>query len=249
MNNGYSVSPSAINWTLRSDKRVSDQFLIDEVVSSVCDRKTCRAMTFPAAGFLMEKELSKATPKIKWHIDAIESDAKVIRKMAVTVGLLNARRMTSDLHKGRFLQVLQQFEATADWDPSQYDFIYPDWMGTWSLEKREETASIFQRNLLRQGGVLAGTLSLLRGHGPAIEELRDFVDGEPVEVIDFRPSNRKREMNYRLRTQGIPHFIMTQAQSYGIKLEDPKVMVYDSLSDSGLRNTAQMKLVFRRSYV
>lgn len=243
------IDPSTVDWTQRSDKRVSDQFLIEEVVGCVKDRKACRALTFPAAEFLMEHELSRATPKTKWHIDAVESNPRVLRKMAITVGLLSAKRMTANIRPGRFLEVLQGFENLADEDSKQYDFIYPDWMGTWSMGKRAEVDSIFQLNLLRPGGHLAGTLALQRGHGPAIDELHRFTQGLPIEVIDARPNNREREFNYHLRTQGIPRYIVSRAASYGVRLQNPKVMVYDSLSDSGRRNSVQMKMVFQRSYV
>ena len=243
-----SVDPRRVDWAITENKRKNDALIRQFLIANIPTKRPFRMLTFPAGQALMEQNLLAAFTGLPVEITGIERNHDIFRALKRTAKHLEETcpkvKFNLQHGPGSFKNYLRNQTVRCD-TSDMFDFIYPDYMGTWSREKREDIALIFEKKLLRDGGFLTLTLMTARGRPETIDELQDFIDYDFTAI--YQPPERTTK-GMQLKSVGVAGLICKMAEDRGIRLEPRIVAFYTSptLVGSFERDTTEISLTFQK---
>jgi hypothetical protein len=232
--------PNLTMWNKRAAKRFVDEQVFRCITQWQMTRKICNVLSLPAKEWLWERDFAVSFPNMRANFYGIERNTEVLETMRKTSQNLNK------LHTHhKFLPVDQPIDALQFLQTTNdvYDFIYLDWMGTWSTEKFKQIQAVLDRDVLRKGGFLRLTMALGRGKAARWASRLPDYDQEICGVQDMRAGGG---ILPEWKVYGIPGLIMQEAKLRGVKLKMVSNIAYISRNIPTERGTSEMSVMFRR---
>lgn len=208
------------------------------MVQDFLEKKDVNCLTFPGATWEYERDLAQNLPGVGFLFQGIEVDQKVFEKSWERAEALN-----QIIHNGTFFltkcrRSLQQFLGHRDrpWNDIPFDLVYPDWMGTWNQDKKEDLRRMFVRRIFSQSAFLSITLMLGRGTNHTLSELHETVRHlETLTIEDLDLDERteralKESQTGVLKVEGATAYIKALGRENGYVVDVLRLRIYDSLS-------------------
>lgn len=246
------INPALVDWLSNENKRANDAEVNGYLVLSFLEKKAVRCLTFPGAHWIYEKNLALSMPSVEFSFQGLEVKQDVFEnswKQVEGHELMNAELC---LTKNR--RSMNQFLGHRDtpWNEDPFDLVYPDWMGTWSQDKKEQVRRMFKRRIFAPTSFLAITLMLARGTNLTLRELEEYVTDASLRVtesisLDARTTSALSTSRVgRLKAVGVSGYIAQQAEQNGYRADPVHLRIYDSYSylKQGFI-TPEMSLLYR----
>jgi hypothetical protein len=233
INKGHSVDPKIVDWSMTIEKRQNDLAVRHLLIPTLSSDRTFKMLSFPAGGAIMETSLIQDLPELQVEITGIERDPMIFRQLEDTAQWFEEEYSRARFSLGHGPCDLQRYldgREKATQPEEQFDFIYPDYMGTWSQEKRHNMVTVFEKNLLRVGGLLTLTIMAAREYPKTKEELEAFSESSFSSVI-ILPDNRTDGMI--IKSQGLAGLLCNLAEQYGQTLEPRAINFFSSPARTG----------------
>ena len=236
------LKPSEAQWHSRLAKRLVDEHTYRAMHKwATAATSAKRVLSFPAAEWEFEKAYATVFPHALCEFVGVESDPDTHARMGVTAGLLEA------LHTGfkfspqdapvRMTDFMKRWKAE---DQKPFDYIYLDWMGTWSEDKMRQVNFILDNGMLAKDGFFRFTLSMNRGHKKRWEViLPDFCF---FDITDLRGGGSALP---EWKLHGIPGYVIDRAEQNLRKAKLVSAATYLSSNKPVGRSTAEMSVLLR----
>ncbi len=240
------MDASSYNWHGKQAKRLNDMQVREWLLSIMKSRSQFKAITFPAADAVMESSMARDFSDVKFKFHAVEQNPRVFSKLRKQIQVLNRKHKNLSLSAPygccAFKGFVNRMEAPYNED-GRYHFVYLDYMGTWSADKRSEIDLLFSKHVIRRRGFLALTIMLARGRPETLDELQDYMTSNFIVVEDMRVTGAVTQ-TLRLKTQGLPRLIEEMARNHGLSLVTRRVAIYPG-GYSFERATPEVSLLFQ----
>lgn len=224
------------------------------MVAEFLEKDYVNCLTFPADVWEYERDLAINLPQVKFWFEAVEQDRNVHHRSLSKMRVLN-----NTIPNGHFVLPehpcsLKQRLGDKDepWTELPFDLVYPDWMGTWNQDKKEETRRMFVRRIFSYTSFLSITIQLSRGQPLTMHELEQIVlnlDVLTIEDLDLDERTRRAIRETKtgsIKAEGVTGYIQELGRKNGYLVTPLHVRVYDSLSS--VREgffTPEMRFLYR----
>jgi hypothetical protein len=238
-----SIDPSKVAWGLNTAKRAADHMLYRSMAFDLMrqyrrTKKRLSILSFPAETWVWEQALASDFPSVPMEFTGLERNPKIHGR---TVRFMEVLSRHFSMTNGP-LEFCDFAELSTRRRP--YDVIYLDWMGTWSMEKKEDIAAMFRNKMLAVGGMLLMTVSLRRGRPETMGELTDLSYDLPLAFYDARGEDKYTS---NLKVRGIPHWVQNYAkENFGIEMRPLMASVYYSSTGLSCQVQPQLQIVLLR---
>lgn len=235
------ADPSNISWNGNTAKHEANSFMYRSMTYDLMQMKPSgkrlRVLSLPGPTAIWELGLEVTFPMLDFSFTGLERDEKVHARLARQLaGMPSHYKMTPQPCD------FQQFAEEQTRRNKPYDVIYLDWMGTWSIEKKENISTLFAAEMLAPGGLLIITVSLGRGGRPTNDELYDLSDELPFAFYDARGQDKHVKS---IKVRGIPHWIEVEAAIHNAVMRPIMGSIYYSEINT-VRATPQLQIMMLR---
>jgi hypothetical protein len=185
---------------------------------------------------------------IKFSITPIERDLKVYNKLIRNLGELLENKV--EVLKANIIKEFANAEVIVldkPTDVSSYfstknygaiDFIYLDYMGTWSREKESDLIRIFESPATSSKFILVMTIAGARGNGDTNKYLRALSKKRTKINLDFGEVMGKKE-TFDAKTKGVVVNILELGKQCNVN-----VIAKEFYSYPGIKNKPEYKFLF-----
>lgn len=236
MNKRRCADPAQMDWENANDKRYNDIKLY-KCLSPLSSFGRLRVLSFPAANWHFERGLIERGGNLCFEFVGVELNPVVHKKALVTMNSLRHEYPRNSFTMGDRPESLLQHLKNAS---TGYDFIYTDWMGTWSENKEKEIHTVFKRRLLNCGGFFAFTIMLGRGSRKTNTRLKLMANHNRY---GFQFDSSRDDATYVAKTLGLSNTLYELASKHNYEISLVHFSEYSS------SHQPQLTFVFQSFYL
>ena len=243
--NNSTIDPNNIAWEINNAKRHNDLRIYNALKYDFIKKKHINCLSFPAKNWFFEKGMAMSfMDGCTFMFDGIERNIKVLNESMYTKKKKTIDNATYKFNNMNPISAHKYFIQYSG--PTKYDFIYLDWMGTWSKEKKKELESMFVSDILKKNSYFGFTIMLSRGQPITFEDLEIAMEVEHSTTYDFDVDDTgpyKESHMFKLKTHGLTNLLITMAKSYGYGLRLKLFSLYSG--GTGFRITPELSFLFK----
>ncbi len=234
------INPKLSDWLTKDTKRQNDMEVNRLVVPSFIQKGNAQCLSFPASDWKYESDLAQSNLDVWFTFHGVELNREVFKRSMERAAHLNKEHGNSEFLLPTRPYNLREFigESRSLWpEEERYDLVYPDWMGTWSQDKKEQVRRMFTRQIFSCQSYLAVTIMLARGTLYTFADLKLYQAQVSERIIETLVLNDRTveamegSKTGRLKASGVSGYVIKMAGDAGYTAELIRLSVYDSCSN------------------